>query len=152
MKKMGEETRGGRGRRHFGGCGDADGGVLRSAVRQSAGFGGAAGNAAGPGAGSAGDGAGAGAAASGGHGAGEVPSADPGACLSPGGILIVVYNALLEEPAAEKECLYLNVAEAVTVKNDCLRKELISDGIHLHTAECVEWREYLKAHPVEKGL
>ena len=141
MKKMGEETRGGRGRRHFWGCGDADGGVLRSAVRQSAGFGGAAGNAAGPGA-----------AASGGHGAGEVSSADPGACLSPGGILIAVYNALLEEPAAEKECLYLNVAEAVTVKNDCLRKELISDGIHLHTAECVEWREYLKAHPVEKGL
>ena len=45
----------------------------------------------------------------------------------------------------------MNVAEAVTVKNDCLRKELISDGIHLHTAECVEWREYLKAHPVEKG-
>lgn len=42
MKKMGEETRGGRGRRHFWGCGDADGGVLRSAVRQSAGFGGAA--------------------------------------------------------------------------------------------------------------
>ena len=41
MKKMGEETRGGRGRRHFWGCGDADGGVLRSAVRQSAGFGGA---------------------------------------------------------------------------------------------------------------
>ena len=82
MKKMGEETRGGRGRRHFLGCGDADGGVLRSAVRQSAGFGGAAGNAAGPGAGSAGDGAGAGAAASGGHGAGEVSSADPGACLS----------------------------------------------------------------------
>lgn len=118
MKKMGEETRGGRGRRHFWGCGDADGGVLRSAVRQSVGFGGAAGNAAGPGAGSAGDGAGAGAAASGGHGAGEVPSADPGACLSPGGILIAVYNALLEEPAAEKECLYLNVAEAVTVKND----------------------------------
>ena len=27
MKKMGEETRGGRGRRHFWGCGDADGGV-----------------------------------------------------------------------------------------------------------------------------
>lgn len=65
---------------------------------------------------------------------------------------IAVYNALLEELAAEKDGLYLNVAEAVTVKNDCLRKELISDGIHLHTAECVEWREYLKAHPVEKGL
>ena len=27
------------------------------------------------------------------------------------------------------------------MKNDCLRKELTSDGIHLHTAECVEWRE-----------
>lgn len=152
MKKMGEETHGGRSRRHFLGCGDADGGVLRSAVRQSASFGGAAGNAAGPGAGSGGDGAGAGATAFGGHGAGEVPSADPGAYLSPGGIIIAVYNALLEEPAAEKECLYLNVAEDVTVKNDCLRKELTSDGIHLHTAECVEWRAYLKAHPVEKGL
>ena len=63
-----------------------------------------------------------------------------------------VQSVMQNKPAAEKECLYLNVAEAVTVKNDCLRKELISDGIHLHTAECVEWREYLKAHPVEKGL
>ena len=53
---------------------------------------------------------------------------------------------------ALRKGLYLNVAEAVTVKNDCLRKELTSDGIHLHTAECVEWRAYLKAHPVEKGL
>ena len=87
MKKKSEETRGGRGQRHFGGCGDADGGILCSAVRQSASFGGAAGNAAGPGAGSAGGGTGAGAVASGGHGTGEVTSADPGACLSPGGIL-----------------------------------------------------------------
>lgn len=53
---------------------------------------------------------------------------------------------------ALRKGLYLNVAEAVTVKNDCLRKELTSDGIHLHTAECVEWRAYLKAYPVEKGL
>ena len=65
---------------------------------------------------------------------------------------IAVYNALLEELAAEKDCLYLNVAEAVTGEDGCLRKELTSDGIHLNTAECVEWREYLKTHPVEKGL
>lgn len=65
---------------------------------------------------------------------------------------IAVYNALLEELAAEKDGLYLNVAEAVTGEDGCLRKELTSDGIHLNTAECVEWQEYLKTHPVEKGL
>lgn len=59
---------------------------------------------------------------------------------------IAVCNALLEELAAE------NVAEAVTGEDGCLRKELTSDGIHLNTAECVEWQEYLKTHPVEKGL
>ena len=45
---------------------------------------------------------------------------------------IAVYNALLEELAAEKDCLYLNVAEAVTGEDGCLRKELTSDGIHLN--------------------
>ena len=65
---------------------------------------------------------------------------------------IAVYNALLEELAAEKDGLYLNVAEAVTGEDGCLRKELTSDGIHLNTAECVEWQEYLKTHPGEKGL
>ena len=58
----------------------------------------------------------------------------------------------MEELAAEKDGLYLNVAEAVTGEDGCLRKELTSDGIHLNTAECVEWQEYLKTHPVEKGL
>ena len=46
----------------------------------------------------------------------------------------------------------MNVAEAVTGEDGCLRKKLTFDGIHLNTAECVEWREYLKTNPVEKGL
>ena len=46
----------------------------------------------------------------------------------------------------------MNVAEAVTGEDGCLRKKLTSDGIHLNTAECVEWRGYLKTNPVEKGL
>lgn len=61
---------------------------------------------------------------------------------------IAEFNALLEDLAAEKDCPYLNVAEAVTGEDGCLRQELTTDGVHLNTAGCQAWLEYLKQHPV----
>ena len=61
---------------------------------------------------------------------------------------IQTYNAILEELALEKECPYLNVSEAVTGEDGCLRPELTTDGIHLNTAGCKEWLNYLKTHAV----
>ena len=61
---------------------------------------------------------------------------------------IAEFNALLEELAAEKDCPYLNVAEAVTGEDGCLRPELTTDGVHLNTEGCRVWLDYLKDHPV----
>ena len=61
---------------------------------------------------------------------------------------IQAYNTILEELALEKECPYLNVGEAVTGEDGCLRPELTTDGIHLNTAGCKEWLDYLKTHAV----
>lgn len=61
---------------------------------------------------------------------------------------IAVYNGMLEELSAEKDCPYLNVAEAVTGEDGCLREELTSDGVHLNTAGCKVWLDYLKTHTV----
>lgn len=61
---------------------------------------------------------------------------------------IAVYNGMLEELSAEKDCPYLNVAEAVTGEDGCLKEELTSDGVHLNTAGCKVWLEYLKTHTV----
>ena len=63
------------------------------------------------------------------------------------------YNQLLLELAEEKECPYVNVAEAVTDETGCLRADLTFDGIHLNQEGCKLWLEYLKTHPVpEKAL
>ncbi len=42
----------------------------------------------------------------------------------------------------------MNVSEAVTGEDGCLRPELTTDGIHLNTAGCKEWLNYLKTHAV----
>ena len=34
----------------------------------------------------------------------------------------------------------------------CKRELVQMSETYIHTAGCVEWREYLKTHPVEKGL
>ena len=62
---------------------------------------------------------------------------------------IAEFNALLEDLAAEKDCPYLNVAEAVTGEDGCLRPELTTDGVHLNTRGCQAWLEYLKDHPLQ---
>lgn len=62
---------------------------------------------------------------------------------------IVVYNTILEELAQEKQCPYLNVAEAVADETGCLQSNLTSDGVHLNIAGSKEWVAYLKSHPVD---
>ena len=62
------------------------------------------------------------------------------------------FNDVLRELAEEKNCPYLDVAEAVTGEDGCLLPELTSDGVHLNTKGCTVWREYLMSHPVTKTL
>lgn len=65
---------------------------------------------------------------------------------------ILEFNDVLMTLAQEKNCLYLNVAEAVTGEDGCLRPELTSDGVHLNTAGCALWRDYLMCHPIPDVL
>ena len=48
--------------------------------------------------------------------------------------------------AEEKDCAYVNVAEAVTGGDGCLRPELTFDGVHLNTAGFAIYKEYMKTH------
>ena len=43
---------------------------------------------------------------------------------------------------------YVNVAEAVRVETGCLRPALTYDGVHLNTAGCHLWLDYLRTHTV----
>ena len=61
---------------------------------------------------------------------------------------IRTFNEAIVALAEEKDCAYVNVAEAVTGEDGCLRSELTSDGVHLNTAGCRIWLEYLRTHPV----
>ena len=59
---------------------------------------------------------------------------------------IAMYNALLLELAEEKQAHYLAVGDAVGLDHGALPAEAASDGIHLNSAYCAKWREYLKTH------
>ena len=61
---------------------------------------------------------------------------------------IGVYNQILRELAEELELPYLDVAEAVTDEDGCLRADWTFDGVHLNKAGCQAWLEYLRTHPV----
>ena len=61
---------------------------------------------------------------------------------------IRTFNEAIVALAEEKDCAYVNVAEAVTGEDGCLRPELTSDGVHLNTAGCKIWLDYLRNHPV----
>lgn len=61
---------------------------------------------------------------------------------------ISLYNEVIYGLAEEKGCDYLNVAEAVTDENGCLRAEWNSDGVHLNVKGCQAWLDYLRTHPV----
>ena len=58
------------------------------------------------------------------------------------------YNEVVRRVAEEKNCVYLDVAEAVTGENGCLMANLTTDGVHLNTKGCKLWLEYLKEHPI----
>ena len=60
----------------------------------------------------------------------------------------VTCAAMILALAEEKDCAYVNVAEAVTGEDGCLRPELTSDGVHLNTAGCRIWLDCLRTHPV----
>lgn len=61
---------------------------------------------------------------------------------------IAAYNGVLRELAEEKDCPYINVAEAVTDEEGFLRADWTFDGVHLNVAGCQAWLEYLRTHPV----
>ena len=52
--------------------------------------------------------------------------------------------------AEEKECALVDVAEALTGEDGCLPRNLTFEGIHLNTAGCRVWLEYLRTHSVEE--
>ena len=61
---------------------------------------------------------------------------------------IQTYNEAIMALAEEKDCAYVNVAEAVTGGDGCLRPELTFDGVHLNTQGCRIWLDYLRTHSV----
>ena len=61
---------------------------------------------------------------------------------------IAAYNEVIFQLAEEKDCAFVDAAEAVTDENGCLRAEWNSDGVHLNSKGCRAWLEYLRTHPV----
>lgn len=58
------------------------------------------------------------------------------------------YNEIIAALASEKNCHYLNVAEAVTGADGCLPSYWNFDGIHLNPDGCRVWLHYLRTHSV----
>ena len=61
---------------------------------------------------------------------------------------IAAYNEVIFRLAEEKSCDLVDVAEAVTDENGCLRAAWSPDGVHLNIKGCQAWLEYLRTHPV----
>ena len=61
---------------------------------------------------------------------------------------IAVYNQILRELADEKECVWLDVASALTGDDGCLPADWNTDGVHLNVQGCAVWTDYLRTHPV----
>lgn len=61
---------------------------------------------------------------------------------------IGLYNEVIRQLAEEKDCAFVDVAEAVTDEAGCLRAEWNSDGVHLNVKGCRAWLDYLRTHPV----
>lgn len=61
---------------------------------------------------------------------------------------IAAYNEVLQALAEEKDCPYINVAEAVIDEEGFLRADWTFDGVHLNVPGCKAWLEYLRTHAV----
>ena len=61
---------------------------------------------------------------------------------------IAAYNEVIFQLAEEKDCAFVDAAEAVTDENGCLRAAWSPDGVHLNIKGCQAWLEYLRTHPV----
>lgn len=59
---------------------------------------------------------------------------------------IAEYNQVIAALAEEKNCAFINVAEAVTGEDGCLPADLNFDGVHLNSAGCRIWLDYLRTH------
>lgn len=62
---------------------------------------------------------------------------------------IGVYNEVIRALAEEKDCALVDVAEALAGEDGCLPQELTFEGIHLNTAGCRVWLQYLRTHSVK---
>ena len=63
---------------------------------------------------------------------------------------IGVYNGVIRALAEEKDCALVDVAEALTGEDGCLPQNLTFEGVHLNTAGCRIWLEYLRTHSVKE--
>lgn len=59
------------------------------------------------------------------------------------------YNEVIRTLAEEKECYFLDVAACLSDGNGLLPKDLNFDGIHLNSAGCKVWLNYLRTHSLE---
>ena len=60
---------------------------------------------------------------------------------------IRLFNGLLEELAEETGCVFLDPASAVADESGTLPAEWTTDGVHLNSAGCRKWLEYLRENP-----
>lgn len=61
---------------------------------------------------------------------------------------ILVFNEAIMALAEEKDCPYVNVAEAVATEDGFLRADWNFDGVHLNPEGCRAWLAYLRTHTV----
>ncbi len=63
---------------------------------------------------------------------------------------VLEYNAALYALAAERQCYYVDLVEALAGEDGYLPEEQSTDGIHLTVDKYPEWADYLRTHYVVK--
>jgi len=59
---------------------------------------------------------------------------------------ILSYNEALRQLAAERECWYVDLCEAMAGEDGFLEEEVSTDGIHFIQEKYPDWGEYLRTH------
>lgn len=59
------------------------------------------------------------------------------------------YNSLMRQAAQEKQVAFLDLYPGFADENGELPADATSDGIHIKSAYCKQWLEYLRTHTVE---